>query len=358
MATLLPNGEQTFLDANGTPLAGGFVYFYVPNSAVVKDTWQDSDENTLNTNPVELDAAGRAIIYGSGSYRQVVKDADGNLIWDQLTADTAVGGIANGGTSSGSANAQVITAGSFSFQDGQFISFVAGYSNSGALTVNAGAGAVPVLTDSATGPIPCSGGEVVAQNEVLLVYELARGAFHIINPTSGSMGRQNANNVAITGGAISGTTIALKQSATPTPTAEGDIQWDTDDNQIKIGDGAATKTFSDDSKLAVLAASDQTISGGAQVTPLDLGTVSSGTTTLNYGSRPIQMYTNNGAHTLAPDSDSGYILLLITNGASAGAITTSGWTAKIGAFTTTNAAKFLCSCATISGTSSLSIQAL
>jgi len=42
-------------------------------------------------------------------------------------------------------------------------------------------------------------------------------------------------------------TLTLKQSATPTPTAEGDIQWDTDGNQIKVGDGAATKTFSDDS---------------------------------------------------------------------------------------------------------------
>ena len=42
-------------------------------------------------------------------------------------------------------------------------------------------------------------------------------------------------------------TITLKQSAAPAPTAEGDIQWDTDDNKIKIGDGASTKTFSDDS---------------------------------------------------------------------------------------------------------------
>lgn len=42
-------------------------------------------------------------------------------------------------------------------------------------------------------------------------------------------------------------TLTLKQSTTPTPTAEGDIQWDTDDNKIKVGDGATTKTFSDDS---------------------------------------------------------------------------------------------------------------
>lgn len=38
-------------------------------------------------------------------------------------------------------------------------------------------------------------------------------------------------------------TITLKQDAAPTPTAEGDIQWDTDDNVLVVGDGAATKIF-------------------------------------------------------------------------------------------------------------------
>ncbi|MER8567612.1 hypothetical protein NKH85_17140 [Mesorhizobium sp. M0924] len=38
-------------------------------------------------------------------------------------------------------------------------------------------------------------------------------------------------------------TLTLKQSAAPTPTAEGDIQWDTDDNTLLIGDGAAAQTF-------------------------------------------------------------------------------------------------------------------
>ena len=38
-------------------------------------------------------------------------------------------------------------------------------------------------------------------------------------------------------------TLTLKQSAAPTPTAEGDIQWDTDDNILLVGDGAAAQTF-------------------------------------------------------------------------------------------------------------------
>lgn len=86
-ATLLPNAKQQFFDGNGTPLAGGSVAFYAPGTTMPKNTWQDSGETILNTNPVILDLAGEALIYGSGQYRQVVKDSNGNLIWDQLTQD-------------------------------------------------------------------------------------------------------------------------------------------------------------------------------------------------------------------------------------------------------------------------------
>lgn len=86
-ATLLPNAKQQFIDINGEPLVGGFVYFYVPTTSTPKNTWQDATESTLNTNPVELDSRGQALIYGSGQYRQVVTDIDGNVIWDQLTQD-------------------------------------------------------------------------------------------------------------------------------------------------------------------------------------------------------------------------------------------------------------------------------
>ena len=38
-------------------------------------------------------------------------------------------------------------------------------------------------------------------------------------------------------------TITLNQSTAPTPTAEGDIQWDTNDDTIVVGDGSSQKTF-------------------------------------------------------------------------------------------------------------------
>jgi hypothetical protein len=90
-AAILPNAKTTFNDANGKPLTSGTVDFYVPGTTTRKTTWQDSGETTPNTNPVVLDAAGRALIWGDGAYRQVVKDRNGNLIWDQVTASAGSG---------------------------------------------------------------------------------------------------------------------------------------------------------------------------------------------------------------------------------------------------------------------------
>ena len=89
MATgqLVPNGKAGFVDANGRPLAGGKIYFYSVGTSTPKDTWQDVNETVLNTNPVILNARGEASIYGSGAYRQVVRDASDVLIWDAVIPD-------------------------------------------------------------------------------------------------------------------------------------------------------------------------------------------------------------------------------------------------------------------------------
>jgi Concanavalin A-like lectin/glucanases superfamily len=82
---LIPNGEQQFCDANGEPFALGTVGMYVPNTLNEKDTWQDRDHLALNTNPIDLDAAGRCVIWGNGAYRQILKDVNGNTVWDKET---------------------------------------------------------------------------------------------------------------------------------------------------------------------------------------------------------------------------------------------------------------------------------
>lgn len=82
---LLPNAQQTFLDDDGNPLAAGYVYMYVPGTTTPKTTWQDRNFTTSNTNPIVLDSAGRARIWGDGAYRQIVQDSLGNTVWDQIT---------------------------------------------------------------------------------------------------------------------------------------------------------------------------------------------------------------------------------------------------------------------------------
>jgi hypothetical protein len=88
---LLQNGKQQFIDQNGAPLANGSVYFYAPGTTNPKSTYQDNSGSALNTNPVLLDSRGQAVIWGSGTYRQVVKDWSGVTIWDQLTCDANAG---------------------------------------------------------------------------------------------------------------------------------------------------------------------------------------------------------------------------------------------------------------------------
>jgi hypothetical protein len=107
---------------------------------------------------------------------------------------------------------------------------------------------------------------------------------------------------------------------------------------------------------AVLKDTSSNLTAGYTTTPHAIGTVSSGTTTLDIADGQIQTLTNNGAFTLAPPSDSGSLILQITNGASAGTITTSGFTVVRGSFTTTDGAVFLCTVAVVGARSYLIIN--
>lgn len=82
----VPEPEVQFCDANGIPYAGGTIATYIPGTDTFSNTYQDEAGTVLNTNPIVLDAAGRAIIWGQGDYRFVLKDSVGNLIYDQVTS--------------------------------------------------------------------------------------------------------------------------------------------------------------------------------------------------------------------------------------------------------------------------------
>lgn len=108
------------------------------------------------------------------------------------------------------------------------------------------------------------------------------------------------------------------------------------------------------------------ISTGFTGTASSLGTPSAGSTvTLNATTRSYFTLTNNAAFTLNPPSpsapaDSASGVVLVTNGASAGAITLTNWTSvnDTTLLTTTNTHKFALYYTVIAGTSILDIRPL
>ena len=183
-ATLLPNGQQQFVDGNGKPYASGKVYFYTnfPTCTVLKNTWSNSGQTVLNTNPVVLDSAGRATIFGSGSYCQVLKDSNNNTIWTKETGDAAsTSTLGWGSVSGGTANAQTVTVSGFASTNGQTFYFVAGSTNSGALTLSVNGGSpISVVKPTTTGTAILTGSEVVAGNVIGVTYYSTTGQFQLV----------------------------------------------------------------------------------------------------------------------------------------------------------------------------------
>ncbi len=191
VASLLPNGEQQFCDANGVPYADGRVYFYIPNSSTLKNTWQDPEQNVLNLNPVELDAAGRAVIYGSGQYKQVLFDALGNEIWDQLTSSNLEGsGTFWAGAATGGGNTYNITIDSAAtaYYAGMQIAFISDFTNTGAAQINVTnvngivIGPVNIFKQTSSGSTAMTGGEMPINNVIVAEFDGTR--FQMINPAT------------------------------------------------------------------------------------------------------------------------------------------------------------------------------
>lgn len=125
------------------------------------------------------------------------------------------------------------------------------------------------------------------------------------------------------------------------------------------GSGATAITTSAASNL-LKSNSTNTISVGYGITPFNGGTISSGTFTPSAANGNYQFYTNNGAHTLANPTSDCAIDILVTNGATAGAITFTTFTVGTtgDALTTTNTNKFIISIRRINAISTYLIKAL
>jgi hypothetical protein len=89
IGTIMPTPVQQFFDNNGKPLAGGLLYVYDAGTNSLSPIYADVTLTTPLTNPVVLDAAGRAQVYlDAASYKFVLKTPLGVTIWtaDNITA--------------------------------------------------------------------------------------------------------------------------------------------------------------------------------------------------------------------------------------------------------------------------------
>ncbi|PYF05042.1 hypothetical protein BJ122_102268 [Rhodopseudomonas faecalis] len=118
----------------------------------------------------------------------------------------------------------------------------------------------------------------------------------------------------------------------------------------KVADGLAAR---------VLIYGNQTLQGGFAATSGDVGSISGGSYKPIPATGNFQHIVNNGAHTLSPPDAPGSFVVEYTNGASAGALTTSGFAKVTGAsYTATAGHKFLMFITRTNSASHLHIQAL
>ncbi len=292
---------------NGS-LAGGKVFFYQPNTSIFKSTWTTSAQTTQNTNPVQLDANGCALIYGTGIYRQVVQDSLGNTIWDAPTTDVSANNNTFwAGTASalGTPNAIVVSDAGFNATDGSIINFIPIASNTGPATLNPCTapvsscfGAVSIVKDTAAGPVALSGGEIAIAsgglgNVVSVLYSASQNNFHLQNliaaavsastPLCGAVGLKITNDttfpnskIVITADQINMQSAAGTYITRGTPAAPVSISVNFTVTGANGFDGAAGTSFTTSTWYNVYA-----LDNG--VAPAGLGSVSATAPTLPSG---------------------------------------------------------------------------
>lgn len=112
----------------------------------------------------------------------------------------------------------------------------------------------------------------------------------------------------------------------------------------------------DDAWVAMDFVSGQALTGALTTVANDHGSVTTGTITLDPTTGPYQELINNGAFTLAPQTADSEMYVLVTNGATAGAITTSDYDHVIGdAYATTDTFVYLFRSLVIGGVSILEV---
>lgn len=80
MASLLPSIRYRVVTDAGAPIPGAKVYTYAAGTSTPKASYTSSTAGVANANPVIADARGEVLMWLSGAYKIVIRDADDNLI--------------------------------------------------------------------------------------------------------------------------------------------------------------------------------------------------------------------------------------------------------------------------------------
>ena len=179
----------------------------------------------------------------------------------------------------------------------------------------------------------------------------------------GTIANELEGNLKVTG-TISAESINDKFSLDATDGSASNLN---DHFEIEAGGTDGSGTNAGDNLLIEDVAADSFLSGGGQLNALtgfaatihDLGTPTSGTVNLTALNGNFQKAINGGAHTLVPQLEDSTLVILYTNNASAGTLTTSGFTVTKGdSLTTTNGDDFFLYCTTMGSFKALNVVAL
>src|SRR6266851_8890185 len=134
---LSPPPKLRFVDNNGNALSGGKLFTYGAGGTTKQATYVDSTGNTPNQNPILLDTRGECNCWltPGQAYKFTLSpstdsDPPTNAFWtvDQIQAQPAQSSFYGNAASTGSANAQVVSAvtpaSGFSLTSGYRFSFI------------------------------------------------------------------------------------------------------------------------------------------------------------------------------------------------------------------------------------------
>lgn len=286
-------------------------------------------------------------------------NASGSLNLTNLTASGVLVTGANSGT-----NGQITLNGSTSGSCTLKVAAAAGTATNFQLPINNGSNTFVLQTDGSgnTSWVASAGGGTVTTVSVASSNGFAGTVATATTTPVITLSTSITGTLQGNGTAISASKVTLTQPATGSTLTIVDGKTLTVNNTLTLaGTDSTTMTFPGTSSTVLTTGNSATTTVGYLFTSFNGGTVSSGTVTPAAASGNYQYYTNNGAHTLAAPAADSAIDILITNGASAGAITFSGFTvgANTGSpLTTTNTNKFIISIRRVNSISTYSIYAL